>query len=729
MKAMNSLHKMLRHRMLRFLFLTVAVIVFSSCADDLYEDGDPRNLLDFSDYPTRFSSGTPEDSPSGSPRKISTDYNMKYWWTFGDKVWVKVGNGFIKSDTTDIPDPVAGASLVHDANFYFLKKLTEDKYEVRYTGNGGVNGLRADSVHITPVQWQTALGAGHVGKYGDCGVATATRKDDGNYTFNLNHKASFLLFTPRIINTGNKLQMRSIKITKLNNSSGDSALCGSYYFDADGLHTGTAMKNAGKSITLNLFKTNALGKEECPFALYNEKSIDSALYMVLQPGKHKLQIEYELKPKKMQLVRHNKSTNKYEYTYPDTITWKEKRELKSTAHTFTPNGFTKVAHKFGNHYRIPYTYYQWGAMSWFWAPIGAYSRSNDGVTYPTNSDPADAANYEKKGAPMAWSVINTDGILDPSDPVWFSRDHATIWWGSEFIWEELEKDREKVYEPKYGQMGTNEYGNTIHPGRSIAWMPSANEMTYYLKYGDIHRDNTTLWSIDSYTGENVLWWGYGEWGARVTETVRFPGYDNDETMCRGGIWIKKKAVIEAEGHPFSNEKAAWQINGQNINLREQSPGSNYMFRLYNEDAQVPAAEAAAGAVASVKYGIAGDTTKYFFLPLLGYMHNVANSPGRNTNGKDCSQNKAQYKFVGAEGYYWTRTPWPNVYFPGEESKVPSSYQMHGKRESYYLRITPYYVSLGWDIKNNRIHGFVGNERLIKTMEENNGTEVVVPWFQ
>ena len=137
-----------------------------------------------------------------------------------------------------------------------------------------------------------------------------------------------------------------------------------------------------------------------------------------------------------------------------------------------------------------------------------------------------------------------------------------------------------------------------------------------------------------------------------------------------------------------------------------------MFRHYNEDAQIPAGEAAEGAVADVKYGIPANPDNYFFLPLMGYIHNVANSPGSSSNDYNWSANKGQYKFVGAEGYYWTRTMWPAAYFPGEEAKKPNTdrYNLHGEREAYYLRITPYSVALCWELRANRAHGMVGNQR-------------------
>ncbi len=792
--------------------------MFASCADDLYEEGANRRPLDFSDYPTRFAAveSLEEASASKAAKKISTDYDKKWWWTFGDHIFVKDGSSFVRSDTSDIPLPATGVSLVQDANFYFKETFEGDRYDVYYTGNGGTNGKYADSVHITPVQWQTAFGAGHVGKYGDCATGTATRQNESLFHVQLNHKASYLLFTPRVANASYNTKLRSITVTS------DNTICGDYAFGAGGLDKDN-VKNGGKKITLNLYTVDALGKEHYPFALSDFKDTDKCLYMVLQPGDHKVSITYEMvdslgKKSNMQIqqVKHNKLTNKYEYSYTDSISagtrWKVTRELKSTAHTFTENGFTKVSHKLEGselmRFQIPYTYYQWGASTWFWLSEG-YSGYSFGLTdlgytgthvansYPTNSNPSDASNYECNWAPLTYVPgYDMDMEAYASHTSIYGYANADDYAGNLFLFGT--KDNARLYKKfvtaiqltrRYAQPTSNPdlseytsymtdysskhvpltdlpsyfdanaywdfaynysniksgifqqiayiqgtqiidyytyfYTNPNAPYgvpffyntgsasyRSVTKMPSANEMTYYLKYGDIHRDNTTLWKLD---------------GARISGSMK-PGYRGDTTLCRGGIWIKKKAVIEAEGHPFSTTMSAYGID-----LRYQSPGNNYMFRHYNEDAQVPAAEAAGGAVADVKYGVPANKDDYFFLPLLGYMHNVANSPGTRANFINWSANRGQYKFVGAEGYYWTRTAWPNTIVSGQTN----AYNTHGEREAYYLRITPYYVALAWDMRANRIHGMVGNQkpdwyRTLPTAQRdpNNHSEFQNdPWFQ
>ena len=747
-------------RRVLLLLFSSALFLFISCTDDMYDDGQHPRTFDFSDYPTRFAvvESSDEQSLFQSSKKISTDYNMKWWWTFGDHIFVKDGDSFVRSDTSDIPQPATGVSLVQDANFYFKDTFEGDSYEVYYTGNGGVNGKCADSVHISAVQWQTELGSGHIGKYGDCAIGTATRQNESLFHVQLNHKVSYLLFTPRVVNAGNNTKLRSITVTS------DNTICGDYAFGSSGLDKEN-VKNGGNKITLNLYTVDSNGNEQYPFALSDFKDTGKCLYMVLQPGDHKVSITYEMvdslgrkSSMEIQQVKHNKLTNKYEYSYTDSIPagthWKVTRELKSTAHTFTENGFTKVSHKLEGsdeimRFRIPYTYYEWGAAGWFWLtpeqnvgdPWGGdytsdsysfypqfpnYGHSTSPRTvkwtystgWPTNSNPSDISNYERTGAPLSYIFPGWDYLVGAESPI--QEDRAdniyypkTLWMGGTtstntwtvYLEREPSQQNECWYGPYITQMYTllrgygpylsqysiveTIYGKTIgsKPNevywnggtggmmRSIVKMPSANEMTYYLRYGDIHRDNTTLWKIDGYRG--------------------------DTTLCHGGIWIKKKAVIEAEGHPFSSTVSAYGID-----LRYQSPGNNYMLRHYNEDAQVPAAEASGGAVADVKYGVPANKNDYFFLPLLGYMHNVGNSPGTKSNGLNWSANKGQYKFVGAEGYYWTRTMWPNSIISGQTN----GYNLHGDREAYYLRITPYYVSLCWDMRANRIHGFVGNER-------------------
>ena len=78
--------------------------------------------------------------------------------------------------------------------FFFNENLSANTYNVRYTGS---KSTKADEVVFAKVQIQDAPNdARKIGEYGDCGVAVATKTADRKYTFNLTHKASYLVLNP-----------------------------------------------------------------------------------------------------------------------------------------------------------------------------------------------------------------------------------------------------------------------------------------------------------------------------------------------------------------------------------------------------------------------------------------------------------------------------------------------------------------------------------------------------
>ena len=101
--------------------------------------------------------------------------------------------------------------------------------------------------------------------------------------------------------------------------------------------------------------------------------------------------------------------------------------------------------------------------------------------------------------------------------------------------------------------------------QSCATLPNANEMSWYAMYGDPRWDNDELWTTMGH-------------------------------LYRGGMWFKKKSVLQGEGH-YSTEKSA----DGSTDLR--TTFKNY----YNGNS-------------SINSGLpsAADAGNYFYLPALGY---------------------------------------------------------------------------------------------------------------
>ena len=130
-------------------------------------------------------------------------------------------------------------------------------------------------------------------------------------------------------------------------------------------------------------------------------------------------------------------------------------------------------------------------------------------------------------------------------------------------------------------------------------LPNANEMSWYCMYGDPRWDGDELWTTMGHS-------------------------------YKGGMWFKKKAVLQAENH-YNTEKSA-------NNTTDLRTTHKYYFNtnssIYNSG--LPSA---------------ADANKYFYLPALGLYHS------------------GQLGNIGLVGYYWSSSahPWYsgsayNLYF-------------------------------------------------------------------
>ena len=169
----------------------------------------------------------------------------------------------------------------------------------------------------------------------------------------------------------------------------------------------------------------------------------------------------------------------------------------------------------------------------------------------------------------------------------------------------------------------NRYYNTSFPGLNISNsathtsckdLPNANELSWYCMYGDPRWDADELWTTMGH-------------------------------LYKGGMWFKKKSVLQAEHH-YNTEKSA-----------DGSTDLRTTWKLYENNHS------------SINSGVpsAADAGNYFFLPALGYylsgqLHNVGN------------------------GYYWSSSAYPesnnsacNLYFYNGYVLVYANYRNYGFR--------------------------------------------------
>ena len=191
----------------------------------------------------------------------------------------------------------------------------------------------------------------------------------------------------------------------------------------------------------------------------------------------------------------------------------------------------------------------------------------------------------------AGSIHDITANLDLHD---YDGDHYYMWDAQEQYWKGYEWTKHLLgntgqptvgggSSPNYAQSNSDsryyhEGGGAFQATQSCATLPNVNEMSWYCMYGDPRRDDE-------------LWTTMGH-------------------LYKGGMWFKKKSVLQAEHH-YDTEKSADGITDMRTTPKAYNSGIN-------------------SGLPSV-----ADAGNYFYLPALGY----------------CDSGKLNN--VGLWGYYWS----------------------------------------------------------------------------
>ena len=192
----------------------------------------------------------------------------------------------------------------------------------------------------------------------------------------------------------------------------------------------------------------------------------------------------------------------------------------------------------------------------------------------------------------------------------YDGDHYYMWDAQQNYWAGHEWNSASPWQPvlngntnsNYAKSNSDSrYYNTSYPGNGVSNpathtsckdLPNANELSWYAMYGD------PRWDVDE------LWTTMGH-------------------LYKGGMWFKKKSVLQAENH-YDTEKSA--------------DGTTDMRTTYKGYINTSS---------SINSGLpsAADAGNYFYLPVLGYYYS------------------GQLYFFGDNGYYWSSSanPWASGY--------------------------------------------------------------------
>ena len=234
----------------KLFFATIAMAGFTACSQDLTEEQkkntkeNPKHLTEF------FATNSAKTRTGAKYVTIPSGLDgLLFYWNSGDQIWIDKNNDgtFVKNDGSDIQS----GSKLEDANFFFNDQLNATSYKVRYTGN---NSSAANEVTFAETQIQTAPNdASNIGKYGDCGVAVATKNGQGKYQFTLQHKAAYLVLSPySTYGFASSVGVVAVYVTA------SKPISGKFAFDDNGV--GEA-KTGAKNTIAWFYKQELLGRE------------------------------------------------------------------------------------------------------------------------------------------------------------------------------------------------------------------------------------------------------------------------------------------------------------------------------------------------------------------------------------------------------------------------------------------------------------------------------------
>ncbi len=515
---------------------SMAALVLAACtSEDTIEKNaqkqtEPRVVASFSG---QFAAPTRQAKTRTTGKHVfHTD--MKVAWSAGDRIWVKSIDG-----TWHRSEPAEFLTADHSrANFKLISGNYGFNPEVRYVGASA----NPNQVIIPQTQSQTTLGEfGHLGASGDCGTATA-KGGGGDYEFELEHKAAYICFYPRIQNDAlhHNVRLEQISIGEMYVKD----LGGWFDFSNQSIKDKNPSASGTSDITLN---TNSA---PIPSATRN----DTCFYIAIRPGTGlALTVSFTIK---------DPTTNATATITNETNWWFGSFEA-GKIYDYTAWLDKDIKNYDGDHY------YMWDAQQQYWK----------GYEWTKN---------------LAAGVGQTTLAGQPAG--------------------------------NYAQNSTDpRYYNTSYPGPGISNpathtsckdLPNANELSWYCMYGDPRWDANKLWTTMGH-------------------------------LYQGGMWFKKKSVLQAEGN-YDTEKSADRTTDLRTTWK----------RYDNSNSSI------------TNFGLpsAADAGNYFFLPALGYY------------------GSGQLNGVGVHGYYWSSSAdsWDSngaypLYFRSGNVRVDSNYRYFGFR--------------------------------------------------
>ena len=400
----------MKRHLFHFLLLSAVVLTGGAlvgCGDEVQE---LANNADNEEAITETSVGANCTLFSSGDEGTRTwmDTGRKFYWSEGNQIYVNTsGTNYKKTSKSTLLGDGHRADFVLEG-----VSLTAEKCSVVYIGNGMLSTTTTATatnlrVKIEKEQTQVAWGdSKHLGASGDCGVAEAEKDAVGKYTFDIRHKAAYLIFQPY----KDAQITANWKLIKIEIIADGTNLAGVYDFGTGELVGAGSYNTVALNCNSTLIKNstssvyNFIGVATGGFDLnHTAASAANSCFAVIAPGDHKLTIRYTVQP---------------EGSVEDVagavfIIDKEIPAVNADgSRTYNPNGVTTIKHKLDVMLFNPTRHYQWGAADEYlntWQ-TEAYNKTtvydNLTMTTPVNWASLPSANE------AAWYVLRGDPHWD-----------------------------------------------------------------------------------------------------------------------------------------------------------------------------------------------------------------------------------------------------------------------------------------------------------------------------
>ena len=223
--------------------LSLTALLFAACATDDLEPGKqkPGSEIDTTGL-TAFSMVKPNEGPETRLSGEYTGSGVDFYWSDYDNLFVNThaegpSREWLRDKWNNIYELAGtgsgGPGRAPRATFWFEGEFTKPEYRVRYLGKN--HGAYHDLDEIYIPEDLNYLGPFIYGvkrsRHGDFATGIAHRQPDGNYTFTLEHKGSYITFRPYSdhapFTKWGGLYVRFIDV------SADQALCGRFKVKGD----------------------------------------------------------------------------------------------------------------------------------------------------------------------------------------------------------------------------------------------------------------------------------------------------------------------------------------------------------------------------------------------------------------------------------------------------------------------------------------------------------------